>query len=77
MDGCKAAVSPMEIGLNFSIHDDDSSLVDASLYMRLVGSLLYLTNTWPDISYGVGVLCQFLQNVLRHIKRQGSEYSGI
>lgn len=60
MDGCKvAAVSLMEIGLEFSLHGDRASLVDVTLYKQLVGSLLYLTNTWLDISFPIGLLCQF------------------
>lgn len=66
MDNCKVAMSPMEMRLKFSVHDDVSSTMDASLYRRLVGNLHYLTNTWPDISYLVGVLCQFLAKP-RHI----------
>ena len=31
-------------------------------YRAAVGSLLYATNTRPDISYAVGVLCRFMQN---------------
>lgn len=57
MDDCKAAVSLIEIGQKFSIPSDSSLIVDASFYRRLVGSLLYLTNTRLHISFLVGVLC--------------------
>ena len=40
--------------------DDGQPLTDASVYRRLVGQLLYLTNTRPDISYAVSHLSQFL-----------------
>jgi len=31
----------------FQAHD--SSLVDPTSYRKLVGSLMYLVNTWPDL----------------------------
>ena len=36
------------------------SLSDANLYRQLVGSLIYLTVTRPDISYAVHVVSQFM-----------------
>ena len=32
------------------------------MYRQLVGSLIYLTLTWPEISYAVGVASQYMQN---------------
>ncbi|XP_072080845.1 secreted RxLR effector protein 161-like [Arachis hypogaea] len=37
-----------------------SLLSDAALYRRLVGCLLYLTNTRSDLSYSVGCFTQFM-----------------
>lgn len=37
-----------------------SGLIDVTLYIQLVGKLLYLNNTRPDISYSVQQLSQFL-----------------
>lgn len=52
---------PME--QNQILHASTSSLLsptDASSYRRLVGRLIYLTVTRPDLSYAVQVLSQFL-----------------
>ena len=68
----------MEVNSKLSI-DDEGDLPDVSLYRRLIGKLLYLTLTRPDISYAVGQLSQFLstpkashlqaaQCVLRYLK---------
>jgi len=34
--------------------------VDGSTYWSLVGSLIYLTNTWPDIVYVVSIVSWFM-----------------
>nr|KYP48667.1 Retrovirus-related Pol polyprotein from transposon TNT 1-94 [Cajanus cajan] len=67
-------------------HDDSPSYADAIGYRKLVGRLLYLTNTRPDISFAVQQLSQFMSNptelhykacirVLRYLK--GSPGQGI
>ncbi|KAL5558939.1 hypothetical protein UlMin_035150 [Ulmus minor] len=59
--------------------DEGDDISDASVYRRLLGKLLYLTLTRPDISYAVGRLSQFIskpkmphllaaQRVLRYLK---------
>ncbi|XP_019161393.1 PREDICTED: uncharacterized protein LOC109158028 [Ipomoea nil] len=49
---CKPANTPMAQGLKLS-HDDGIPLTDPSCYRRLVGRMLYLTTTRPDIAYSV------------------------
>ena len=39
----------------------DTPLVDNTLYRQLVGSLLYLTQSRPYLSYVVGVVSKFMQ----------------
>ena len=36
--------------------------VDPSLYRSMIGSLLYLTTSKPDISYSVGVCARYQAN---------------
>ena len=38
----------------------DSDLVDPTMYRQLVGSLMYLVNTRPDICFAVSTLGQFM-----------------
>ncbi|XP_022860639.1 uncharacterized protein LOC111381130 [Olea europaea var. sylvestris] len=50
---------PMEQNLKLTA-EDGIDLADPTKYRRLIGRLLYLTITRPDISYSVQVLSQFL-----------------
>ena len=56
---CKPASTPMDHSLKLQL-DDGSPLLDAASYRRLVGQLLYLTTTRPDISFTISHLSQFL-----------------
>ena len=40
--------------------DDSSELVDVTQYRQIIGSLMYLTNTRPDICFVVNTLSQYL-----------------
>ncbi|CAH9129521.1 unnamed protein product [Cuscuta epithymum] len=75
----RPSLFPMEQNLKLR-PDDGSPLIDASLYRRLIGRLLYLTVTRPDIVYSVSQLSQFLSSprqthldaairVLRYLKQ--------
>jgi hypothetical protein len=49
----------MEVKLKLLV-DTLSNLIDATLYRQIIGSLMYLTNTRPDICFSVNTLSQFL-----------------
>ncbi|XP_018842683.2 uncharacterized mitochondrial protein AtMg00810-like [Juglans regia] len=57
--GSKPAAFPMESNLKLTA-DDSNLYEDVSGYRRLIGRLLYLTITRPDLAYSVQVLSQFL-----------------
>ncbi|CAH9072350.1 unnamed protein product [Cuscuta epithymum] len=59
MLGSRPSTTPMEQNLKLR-PDDDSALIDAAMYRRLIGRLLYLTVTRPDIVFPVNQLSQFL-----------------
>ncbi len=78
MTGCKPISIPLE--QNVKLSADEGDLVeDTTMYKRIVGSLIYMTITKPDLSYAVGVVSQFMQTprkphldavrrILRYIK---------
>ncbi|KAL8107610.1 hypothetical protein AgCh_024139 [Apium graveolens] len=59
-ESAKPSVIPMEHNLTLAL-DDSLFMADPTVYRRLVGRLIYLTITRPDISYYVHFLSQFLQ----------------
>ena len=50
---------PMEVNVKYR-KDEVELLPDPFLYKHLVGSLIYLTITRPDISYTVHILGKFM-----------------
>jgi hypothetical protein len=51
--------TPKEAKLKLLV-DTSSELIDATLYRQIIGSLMYLTNTRPDICFAMNNLSQFL-----------------
>lgn len=65
---CKPTAIPMDPKVQLNAHDD-VILSDVSQYRRLIGRLLYLTLSWPDITFVVHKLSQFLaQPRLPHLQ---------
>ncbi|XP_039059421.1 uncharacterized mitochondrial protein AtMg00810-like [Hibiscus syriacus] len=57
--GCKPAETPMEFNLKLGT-DQDGEDIDKGRYQRLVGRLIYLSHTRPDIAFDVSVISQFM-----------------
>ena len=75
---CKPVDTPMDPNVKLVLSQGEL-LRDLGRYRRLVGKLNYLTITWPNISFLVSVVSQFLQSpydshwdvvvhILRYIK---------
>ncbi|KAA8523659.1 hypothetical protein F0562_010082 [Nyssa sinensis] len=82
---CKTCTSPLDPNVQL-LAIDGESLPDATLYRQLIGSLIYLTVTRPDISYVVHLVSQFMSaprsthyavvlRILRYVK--GTLFHGL
>eukprot|EP00253_Pinus_taeda_P034873 PITA_34873 len=60
MENCKPVPTPVATGTKLS-KDDEGSDVNPTLFKRLVGSLMYLTSTRPDIMQGVSLVSRFME----------------
>eukprot|EP00253_Pinus_taeda_P026038 PITA_26038 len=63
---CNPLSTPMEQNLKLT-SIEGKEFEDATKYRQLVGSLIYLTTTRPDISFVVGILSRFMQKPVRDI----------
>ncbi|KAG7543853.1 Reverse transcriptase RNA-dependent DNA polymerase [Arabidopsis thaliana x Arabidopsis arenosa] len=57
--GCRPSSIPMEPSQKLTQHNDEPEIENPETYRRLVGKLMYLTITRPDITFAVNKLCQF------------------
>ncbi|XP_038876524.1 secreted RxLR effector protein 161-like [Benincasa hispida] len=64
MENAYPASTPMELGLKLSKHDDSEDF-DDTIYRSLVGSLMYLTTTRPDLMFSVSLLSRFMASPKR------------
>jgi hypothetical protein len=58
MEDCKPVSTPMVIGCKLR-KDDESKEVDQRLYRSMIGSLLYVTTSRPDVMQAVGQVTRF------------------
>ena len=82
MDECKPIKTPMATNRHLDL-DVDGKPVDQSLYRYMIGSLLYLTASRPDIMFSVCLCARFQANpkeshlsavnrILRYLKHTSS-----
>lgn len=85
MEYLKLVCTPMVIGCSLN-KNDESAAVHQSTYRSLIGSLLYLTGTRPNIIHVVGIVGRFEENPkeahLQAVKRifkylQGTQNYGL
>eukprot|EP00253_Pinus_taeda_P029357 PITA_29357 len=78
MQESKAIITPTVMGLKLSKEDNNKDF-DPSLYKSIVGNLMYLTATRPDIMYAVSLISRFMERpkeahwqatkrIMRHVK---------
>jgi len=68
MIDCKPADTPMMTNQKLYM-EEGAKLTDKGKYQRLVGKLIYLLHTRPDIAYAVGVVSQFMhQPQINHME---------
>ncbi|GKD88161.1 hypothetical protein Tco_1363668 [Tanacetum coccineum] len=64
MAGCKIAPTLMNTSEKLRI-DDGTDLADAKIYKSLIGRLIYVTHSRPDVAFFIGVLSRFMHNPLK------------
>nr|KYP46112.1 Retrovirus-related Pol polyprotein from transposon TNT 1-94 [Cajanus cajan] len=56
---CKLASTPIDPNLKLGNAEEDTA-VDKEVYQRLVGRLIYLSHTRPDVAFAVSLVSQFM-----------------
>nr|XP_043639383.1 uncharacterized mitochondrial protein AtMg00810-like [Erigeron canadensis] len=81
MLGCKPMHTPLEMNITVKPFTKNGKMLDnITVYQKLIGKLIYLTLTRPDISYSVQCLSQFMHapsqehfdlglRILRYVKK--------
>ncbi|RVX14258.1 Retrovirus-related Pol polyprotein from transposon RE1 [Vitis vinifera] len=81
MSGCQPVNTPIEEGLKMCVESNQVSTYKGR-YQRLVGRLMYLAHTRPDLAYALSVVSQYMHNpreqhmnaVMRILRQSTSGY---
>ena len=68
MMDCKAMTTPMASNMKL-LSDASSEMVDAMMYHEMIGSLMYIMNTRPDIFFAVNTWRHVYLMVAKHVVR--------
>lgn len=60
MKNCNLSFTPMNCGEKFKA-DESDEIADVRVFRSLVGGLLYLSHTRPDIAFAVGLISRYMQ----------------
>ena len=58
MEDSKPVCTPMVTSCNLS-NDDESLEVDQTMFRSMIGSMLYVTATRPDVMQAIGLVARF------------------
>ncbi|XP_048229252.1 uncharacterized protein LOC8272619 isoform X1 [Ricinus communis] len=65
MLNCKASKTPLNLNNKLSL-EDGVDKADVKLFRSMVGGLLYLTHTQPDLMFAVSLVSRFMHNPSKH-----------
>jgi len=61
MEECNPVTIPTKFGVKLT-EDEEGKRVNSTLYKLIVGSLIYLTTTRPDIIFAVNLISRYMEN---------------
>ena len=61
MSACQPVDTPVDEGFKLCV-DTNQVLVDKGRYQRLIGRLMYLAHTRPNLAYALSIISQFMHN---------------
>lgn len=61
MESCNPVTTPLQVNEKLC-KDDGSKKADEKVYRSMIGSLMYLTSTRPDLMFSTSLLSRFMHN---------------
>ena len=61
MSACQPTDTPVEEGLKLCVETNQVPFYKGR-YQRLIGILMYLVHTRPDLAYALSIVSQFMRN---------------